>query len=117
MAFLGRNGVNAPSNAISVFPEISFNEAPQLRITIGGEFTWRADGNDAFFSAPGAILLQPGAPGDDIVLAGGGVQSAYMISPNVEVRGVAYWLTPEGSFKAAGGRPQAGATLNVVGRF
>ena len=117
MAFLGRNGVNAPSNAISVFPEISFNETPQLRVTVGGEFTWRADGYDAFFSAPGAILLQPGAPGDDLVLAGGAVQAAYTVSSNIEVRGVAHWLTPEGSFKAGGGKPQAGVTLNVIGRF
>ena len=117
MAFLGRNGVNAPSNAISVFPEVSFNEGPQLRVTVGGEFTWRSDGYDAFFSAPGAMLLQPGAPGADLILAGGGVQAAYTVSSNIEVRGVAFWLTPEGAFKAAGGKPQAGATFSVIGKF
>ena len=117
MAFLGRNGVNAVTNAISAFPEVNFNAVPQMRVTVGGEFTWRADGDDAFFSAPGAILLRAGAPGDDLVLAGGGVQAAYTISPNIEVRGVAYWLAPEGALESAGGEPQTGATLNIIGRF
>ncbi len=118
MGYLGRTGDYAATNVIGVYPDISFDAAPDLRLSIGGEVSWRAS-DTAGIGAPGgaAAYLPPGAPGDGPILYGAILKGRWAPSARWDLNGELTWLEPAGALKDFGGEGRLNAVLSLTTRF
>ena len=118
MGYLGRTGDYAATNVIGVYPDVSFDAAPDLRLSVGGEIAWRASG-DAPLSAPGGAgnYLPAGAPGDGPVIYGAILKGRWAPSGRWEVNGELTWLQPSGALRDFGGEVRFNGVLSLTTRF
>lgn len=118
MGYLGRTGDYTATNVIGVYPEISIEAAPDLRISLGGEITWRVS-SGAALSAPGAAApyLPAGSPGDGPVIYGAILKGRWAPSARWEVNGELTWLEPSGALKDFGGEGRFNGVISLTTRF
>lgn len=118
MGYLGRTGDYAATNTVGVYPDISFDAAPGLRLSLGGEITWRASGT-AGIGAPGAATpyLPAGTRGEGPMIYGAILKGRWAPASRWEVNGEVTWLEPAGPLDTLGGEPRLNAVLSLTTRF
>jgi hypothetical protein len=117
MFYLGRHGIYNPTNAIGIYPEITYAASPKWRITLSSEHVWRVS-NESAFAAPGGAPLVPAlALGRDQMLSGGALDLRWKPSPRYELRLKTFMLDPRGAFEIAGGERLQGVTINLIARY
>ncbi len=118
MGYLGRTGDYAATNVIGVYPDLAIDAAPDLRLSMGGEVSWRASGT-AGIGAPGgaAAYLPAGAPGDGPILYGAILKGRWAPSARWDINGELTWLEPAGALKDFGGEGRLNAVLSLTTRF
>lgn len=118
MGYLGRTGDYTATNVIGVYPEVSFKAAPDLRVTLGGEVSWRTS-EDAALSAPGAATpyLPAGAPGGGPVILGAILKARWAPDARWDLNGELTWLEPSGALKDFGGEGRINAVISLTTRF
>lgn len=118
MGYLGRTGDYAATNVIAVYPEVSFDAVPGLRLSVGGEVGWRAS-DTAGIGAPGggAPFLPAGAPGDGPVLYGAILKGRWTPGNQWEVNGELTWLEASGALKDFGGEGRFNGVISLTTRF
>lgn len=118
MGYLGRTGDYAATNIIGVYPEYNFDGTPHLRLSIGGEISWRAS-DGAGLSAPGGAgaYLPAGAPGEGPVLYGAILKARWSPTARWDVNGELTWLEPAGALADFGGEGRVNAVISLTTRF
>jgi len=118
MGYLGRTGDYTATNVIGAYPEVSFDAAPDLRLSFGGEVTWRAS-RGAAVSAPGAAApyLPAGVPGAGPAIYGAILKGRWAPSARWELNGELSWLEPAGALKDFGGEGRFNGVVSVTTRF
>lgn len=118
MGYLGRTGDYTATNVIALYPEVSFDAAPDLRVSLGGEVSWRVS-RGAALSAPGAATpyLPAGAPGEGPVIYGAILKGRWAPGARWEVNGELTWLEPSGALKDFGGEGRFNGVISLTTRF
>ena len=117
MAYLGRGGDYAASNAVAVYPELAVDVAPSMRLAVAGEVVWRANDRAAFANAGGVTVLPAGARGSGPLLEGGTLRLRWTRHERFDVQGELTWLGARGALREAGGKDRTGATVSMNWRF
>jgi len=117
MAYLGRGGDYGATNALGVFPEISFEPIQGLRASLGGEWVWRVSRDTAFADPGGRPLLPAFTAGPDLLLAGMAARFRWTNNRALEIQGELTWLEARGALAEVGGEHRLGTTINVLVRF
>lgn len=117
MFYLGRHGIYNPTNAVGLYPELTYAVSAKWLIALSSEYVWRVSKASAF-AAPGGLPLVPAmAIGSDQVLAGGSLDLRWKPSPRYEIRLKTFLLDPRGAFEIAGGERLKGVTINLIARY
>lgn len=118
MGYLGRTGDYNATNVIAVYPEISFDAAPDVRVSVGGEVSWRAS-RGAAISAPGAATpyLPAGSAGGGLVIYGAILKARWAPGARWDVNAELTWLEPSGALKDFGGEGRLNAVISLTTRF
>jgi len=118
MGYLGRTGDYAATNVVAIYPDVSFDAAPDVRLSLGGEISWRAS-DGAGLSSPGgaAPYLPAGAPGDGPVLYGAILKARWAPTGRWDLNGELTWQEPAGALKDFGGEGRFNAVLSLTTRF
>lgn len=117
MAYLGRGGDYGATNLIGVYPEFSVVPTPGVRLSVGGEWLWRASRAAPFVDPGGQTILPAFAKGSDLILAGAAARLRWQLERQIDVLVEVTWLEARGAFAEMGGTQRLGATMNVLFRF
>jgi hypothetical protein len=74
-----------PSNSFDIRPSVALNPDSALRVTIGTDFVWRADRNDAIYVAPGLPVLVGNGAGGRFLTALSDAKAAWRIAPHLDL--------------------------------
>lgn len=117
MAYLGRTGDYGATNAIGVFPEISFEPIRGLRASLGGEWVWRVSRHAAFADPGGRSVLPAFTKSSDLLLAGMAARIRWANDSALEIQGELTWLEARGALADIGGEQRLATSINVLVRF